>query len=357
MDFNESHAPQQKAAKKSRETRKSAGLEGPSPGRRAGILGMGSCLPDRVLTNHDLETMVDTSDEWITSRTGIKERRVAPRETAASDLSLKAAERALEKAGLEPGDLDLVIVATITPDMFFPSTACLVQDKLGASRAAAFDLMAACSGFIYGLAAAEQFIKTGFYRYVLVIGVEILSKIVDWTDRNTCVLFGDGAGAAVLGPVGPGRGIIHTALGADGSGGHLLMLPGGGSRVPPSPESLDQKLHYLKMSGQDIFKFAVRIMEEATLKALEQCGLHIGEIDLLVPHQANLRIIKSAARKLNLPLEKVWVNIDRCGNMSAASIPVALEEALDKNRVSTGDLVMLVGFGAGLTWGVNVIRL
>ncbi|PKM83568.1 MAG: 3-oxoacyl-ACP synthase [Firmicutes bacterium HGW-Firmicutes-13] len=322
----------------------------------AGILGTGSYLPEQVLTNINMEQLVDTSDEWIRTRTGIEERRIAGKETAASDLAVLAAKGALEQSGLKGEDIDLIITASITPDMFFPATACIVQEKLGAKNAAAFDLMAACSGFIYGLSVAEQFIKTGAYKYILVIGVEILSKIVDWSDRSTCVLFGDGAGAAVLGPVHKGKGILFSRLGADGSGGELLKMPAGGSRMPSSVLSVENKMHCIKMSGNDIFKFAVKIMEEVTLEALTHCGFKVDDIDLLIPHQANLRIINSAAKRLKLPLKKVWVNINKYGNMSAASIPVALDEALSQHKIKEGNLVVLVGFGAGLTWGVNVIR-
>lgn len=322
----------------------------------AGIIGTGSYLPEKVLSNLKLEKMVDTSDDWIRSRTGIVERRIADRQTAASDLSIKAAERALEKANIGAEELDLIIVATITPDYFFPATACIVQDKLGAKKAAAFDLLAACSGFVYGISVAEQFIKSNTYKYILVIGVEVLSKIIDWSDRNTCILFGDGAGAAVVAPVEEGKGVLFTRLGADGSGGDLLMLPGGGSRIPCTSSSVENGLHYLRMSGSDIFKFAVKIMGEFTVETLKDCGFEVEDIDLLIPHQANLRIINSAAKKLDLPVEKIWTNIHRFGNMSAASIPVALDEAASQKRIVPGSLLVLVGFGAGLTWGINVIR-
>lgn len=322
----------------------------------AGILGTGSYLPEQVLTNINLEEMVDTCDEWICTRTGIKERRIADKESAASDLALMAAVKALEKSGLKGENLDLIIVATITPDMFFPATACIVQERLGAKKAAAFDLMAACSGFIYGLSVAEQFIKTGAYKYILVIGVEVLSKIVDWSDRNTCVLFGDGAGAAVVGPVSDGKGILYSHLRADGSGGDLLQMPAGGSRMPSSISSIENKMHFLKMSGSDIFKFGVKIMEEVTLEALSQCNLKVEDIDVLIPHQANLRIITSAAKRLKIPMERIWINIEKYGNISAASIPVALDEALFRGAIKDDSLVVLVGFGAGLTWGANVIR-
>ncbi len=322
----------------------------------AGIIGTGSFLPDQVLTNYDLEKLVETSNEWILARTGIQERRIAGDDVSSSDLAVGAARRALEKSHLSADQIDLIIVATITPDMFFPSTACIVQHKIGAVNAAAFDISAACTGFIYGISIAEQFIKSKTYKYIMVIGVEVMSKIVDWSDRNTCILFGDGAGAAVLGPVEPQKGVRFSQLKSDGSGGDLLELPAGGSKIPCSQYSLDNGLHFLKMSGKDIFKFGVKIMEEATRNALESCGLEVSDIDLLIPHQANLRIINSGAKRLKLPLEKVWVNIHRYGNISAASIPVALDEALSLGKIKEGSLVLLVGFGGGLTWGVNVIR-
>lgn len=323
---------------------------------RAGIISTGSFLPEKVLSNLKLEKMVDTNDHWIRTRTGIEERRIAERDTAASDLSIKAGEKALKKANIGPEELDLIIVATTTPDYFFPATACIVQDKIGAKKAAAFDLLAACSGFVYGVSVAEKFIRCKTYKYILVIGVEVLSKVVDWSDRNTCILFGDGAGAAVLGPVEEGKGVLHSRLGSDGSGGDLLMIPGGGSRIPCTNSSVENGLHYIRMSGNEIFKFAVKIMEEVTLEALGECGLKVGDIDLLIPHQANIRIINSAVKRLGLPTEKVWTNIHKYGNMSAASIPVALDEAVSENKLHRGSLLVLVGFGAGLTWGVNIIR-
>ncbi|MBE3595841.1 MAG: ketoacyl-ACP synthase III [Hydrogenibacillus sp.] len=322
---------------------------------KAGILGTGSHLPDRVLTNFDLEKMVDTTDEWIRVRTGIRERRIASPEEASSDLAYHAARRALEAAKVAPEDLELIIVATITPDSAFPSTANILQDRLGAKRAAAFDLAAACSGFLYAVAAAAQFIEAGAYRHVLVVGAETLSKIVDWEDRSTCVLFGDGAGAVVMGPVEQG-GLHAFALGSDGSGGCLLELPAGGSRRPASHETVDQRLHYLKMNGREVFKFAVRIMNEASEAVLAKTGLDKGALDFLVPHQANLRIIESARERLGLPPEKVVVNLDRYGNMSTASIPVALDEAVRAGKIKAGDRVLLVGFGAGLTWGAAIVE-
>ncbi|MFV9509902.1 beta-ketoacyl-ACP synthase III [Tepidibacillus sp. LV47] len=321
-----------------------------------GIIGTGAYVPEKVLTNFDLEKMVETSDEWISTRTGIKERRIAAKEQASSDLAYEAAKKALESANLSAEDLDLIIVATVTPDSAFPSTANILQDRLGASRAAAFDLAAACSGFLYALATGAQFIQNGTYQHVLVIGVEVLSKITDWKDRNTCVLFGDGAGAAVLGRVEEGYGFLSFELGSDGSGGNLLKLPAGGSRMPASCETVEQGLHFIQMSGSEVFKFAVKTMEQASLNVIEKAGMTKEEVDFLVPHQANLRIINFARERLGLDESKVVVNLDRYGNMSSASIPVALDEAIREQRIKKGDHVLLVGFGAGLTWGAALLK-
>lgn len=323
--------------------------------RPVGILGTGKYVPERVLTNQQLEQMVETNDEWIVTRTGIKERRIAASDEATSDLAFKAAQQALDNAGLTADDIDLIIVATITPDMFFPSTACLVQDKLGAT-CPAFDVSAACSGFIYSLATANGFIQSGLYRKVLVIGAETLSRITDYTDRNTCILFGDGAGAVVLGEVEEGRGFQSFVLGADGSGGELLKVTGGGSRKPASADTVNNKEHSIYMAGNEVFKFAVRIMGSAAEEAVEKAGLSKADIDLLVPHQANIRIIQSALNRLELTEDKALINIDQYGNMSAASIPVALAEAVEQNRIKAGDTLCLVGFGGGLTWGSTVLK-
>ncbi|WP_308639210.1 beta-ketoacyl-ACP synthase III [Paenibacillus silvisoli] len=320
-----------------------------------GIIGTGKYVPERVLTNKDLEQMVETNDEWIVTRTGMRERRIAAPEQATSDLALHASKLALEAAGITAEELDLIVVATITPDMFFPSTACLLQEKLGAKKAAAFDLSAACSGFIYGLATASNMIATGMYKHVLVVGAETLSRITDYTDRNTCILFGDGAGAVVLGQVPEGRGFKSFELGADGAGGELLKVCGGGSRTPSSPESIANKQHFIYMAGNEVYKFAVRIMGNAAEEALRKAGIDKGEIDLLIPHQANIRIIQSALNRLNLPEEKCMINLDKYGNVSAASIPIALAEAVEGNRVKEGDCMVLVGFGGGLTWGASVL--
>ncbi|WP_254634631.1 beta-ketoacyl-ACP synthase III [Paenibacillus sp. GbtcB18] len=320
-----------------------------------GILGTGKYVPDRVLTNQELETMVETNDEWIVTRTGIRERRMAAPEQATSDLALEASRIALEKAGITADQLDLIIVATVTPDMAFPSASCILQEKLGAKNAAAFDLAAACAGFIYGLANASNFIANGIYKYALVIGADTLSRITDYTDRNTCILFGDGAGAVVIGAVPEGRGFKSFELGADGSGAELLKIAGGGSRNPATPESIDQRLHYIYMAGSEVFKFAVRIMGSAAEEALRKAGLHKNDIDLLIPHQANIRIIQSALNRLELTEDKCMINLDRYGNMSAASIPVALAEAAEQGRLKEGDTTVLVGFGGGLTWGASVL--
>ncbi|MBD2862712.1 ketoacyl-ACP synthase III [Paenibacillus sp. IB182363] len=320
-----------------------------------GILGTGMYVPERVLTNKELEQMVETNDEWIVSRTGISERRIAAKEQASSDLAYEAALEALGNAGLSAEELDLIIVATVTPDMSFPSTACVLQSRLGAKNAAAFDLSAACSGFIYGLANASGLISSGMYKNALVIGAECLSRITDYTDRNTCILFGDGAGAVVIGQVPEGRGFQSFVLGADGSGGELLKARAGGSRDPITREVLDEKRQFIYMAGKEVFKFAVKIMGSAAEEALVKAGIDKSEIDLLIPHQANIRIIQSALERLELPEEKCVVNINRYGNVSAASIPIALAEAARENRINPGDKLLFVGFGGGLTWGASVL--
>lgn len=319
------------------------------------IKGVGHALPSRVLTNNELEQMVETDNEWIVQRTGIRERRITDEHTATSDLALAAARMALANAGVAPGDLDLIIVATVTPDHAFPATACLIQRELEAWGAAAFDLEAACTGFIYGLSIADQFIRTGTYRTVLVIGAETLSKITDYTDRNTCILFGDGAGAAVL-QAGEEPGLLALEIGADGRGGELLVQPAGGSRNPATSETVAARQHFIQMAGREVFKFAVKIMEDSSLRVLGQAGLEPGDVDLLIPHQANARIIDSACKRLGLDRDKVFVNLDRYGNMSAASIPVALSEAASQGQLKPGDNVLLVGFGGGLTWGAAVLK-
>lgn len=322
---------------------------------KAGILGVGSYLPTKILDNFHFEKIMDTSDEWIKTRTGIKERRVADDSQATSDLATNAALNALECANINPEDIDLIIVATATPDMFFPSTACLVQENIKAVNSAAFDISAACSGFIYGITIAKQFVETKMYRNVLVIGAETLSRALDYDDRSTAILFGDGAGAVVIGSVEEG-GILSTYLGSDGKGKDFLNIPAGGSRLPANKDTLENKLHTIKMSGNDVYKFAVRIMGEASLKALEQAGLNQNDIDFLIPHQANIRIIEASAKRLKLSMDKVYVNLHEYGNMSAASVPVALDEAYRKGKINKGDNIVLVGFGGGLTWGASVIQ-
>ena len=319
------------------------------------ILGTGSSVPERIITNFDLEKMVDTSDEWITTRTGIKERRIAQEEESTSTFALLAAQRALQAAQVSPEELDLIIVATVTPDMLFPATACLLQRELKAHKAASFDLEAGCTGFVYALSLAEKYLRGGGGEKALVVGAETLSKILDWEDRSTCVLFGDGAGAAVLG-LSEEEGIIATYLGSDGGGAHLLELPAGCSRMPASLDTVNSRLHYIKMNGNEVFKFAVKIMEKASLKVIKRGQVEIDEVSLFIPHQANIRIINSAAKRLGIPEEKVFVNVHKYGNTSSASVPLALDEAYREGKIKRSDLVLLVGFGAGLTWGSALIR-
>ena len=323
--------------------------------RKVGIIGVGKYLPARVLTNADLAKMLDTSDEWITTRTGIKERRLVAKNEATSDLAIKAAKAALEDARLKPKDLNLIIVATITPDMQFPAVACILQNALSAKDAICFDISAACAGFVYAVTIAQNFIATGAYNNALVVGAEVLSSITDWQDRNTCVLFGDGAGAAVLAPVNSG-GILSSYLGNDGSKMDLLMLPGGGSRQPASHQTIDKRLHYIKMQGNELFKIAVMSMSEAAQRALKEAGLKCSDVDLVIPHQANIRILMAVAKKLGLPKDKIYLNIAKYGNMSSASTATALCEAVKEGRVKKGDIVLLDAFGAGLVWGACVIE-
>ncbi|WP_250160166.1 beta-ketoacyl-ACP synthase III [Caloranaerobacter azorensis] len=324
--------------------------------KSVGIIGTGSFVPEKVLTNHDLEKIVDTSDEWIKTRTGIVERRILDDDKATSYMATVAAERAIDDAGIKNEDIDMIIVSTVTPDMAFPSTACIVQDKLGCTNAAAFDLEAACSGFLYALSIAYAYVNSGLYKNVLVIGAETLSRIIDWTDRNTCVLFGDGAGAAIVSTVPEGMGFLGINLGADGSGGKYLTQPAGGSKCPATHDTVDKRLHYIKMEGNEVFKFAVRAMEEAAKKVIEMSGLKLEDIDYLVPHQANIRIIESARKRLKLAKDKVYINLNKYGNMSSASIPVALDEAIKAGKIRNGDNILLVGFGGGLTWGSCIIK-
>ena len=323
---------------------------------KVGILGLGKYLPEKILTNQDLEKMVDTTDEWITTRTGIKERHIAGSDQATSDLAVEAAKRALASAKLTPEDIDLIIVATITPDMFFPSTACLVQAKLGARNIPAFDISVACSGFIYAMAIANQFISSGAYKHALIIASEKMSSVTDWSDRATCVLFGDGSGAAILGPVEEG-GILSVYLGANGREGDLIKMPAGGSRIPASKKSVEDKLHFIKMNGAELFKHAVKIMADAGAAATQSLGLTAEDLALVIPHQANERILKAVAKRMGLSQDKIYLNLDRYGNMSAASSAVALAEAVELGRIKKGDKILLDAFGGGLTWGAIVIEL
>lgn len=323
---------------------------------KVGFLGLGYFVPKKVLTNADLAKMVDTSDEWITTRTGIKERRIAEDDIATSDLAKEAALKAIKNANLKAEDIELIIIATVTPDMPFPSTACIVQNKIGAKNAACFDISAACSGYLYAIAVAEQFIKAGIYKNVLVAGAEKLTAITDWKDRNTCVLFGDGAGAAVLGEVKDG-GILSVYLGSDGTQYDILKLPAGGSRLPASHKTVDERLHYIKMEGSELFKHAVKIMADAGERAAKKAGLDSPqEIDCVIPHQANIRILNAVAKRIGIPEEKIYLNIERYGNMSSASTAVALAEAVEQKRIKKGDIVLLDAFGSGLVWGAVIIK-
>ena len=325
--------------------------------RHVAIIGMGHYVPERILTNADLEKMVDTTDEWIVTRSGIRERHIARDDQATSDLAAEAARRAIVSAGVTPEDIDLIIVATITPDMPFPNTACFVQSLIGAKNATCIGLEAACTGFLYALDAASQYLLTGRFKTALVIGAEKMSSIVDWQDRTTCVLFGDGAGAVVVQARETGEGILSTVTGSDGSLTGLLSLPAGGSRTPASVKTVEARQHFIRMDGKDVFKHAVRAMSESVRRALENSGLTKDDIACVVPHQANMRIVEAIRTRLELGPEKVFVNLDKVGNMSSASIPVALDEAVQCGRIKKGDNVVLVAFGGGLTWGAMVVKL
>jgi len=325
-------------------------------GRTCSITGVGSYVPEKILTNADLEKLVDTTDEWITTRTGIKERRIAAADEFTSDMAAKAAQRAMDKAGVTADQIDLIIVATCTPDMPFPSTACLVQQKIGARRAAAFDLEAACAGFVYGLEIGQQFIMTRTYDAVLVIGAEKISTIMDWKDRNTCVLFGDGAGAVVLQSRPNSHGLLTAVMGADGTKSELLRVPGGGSRCPATAESVSMNQHFVRMEGKETFKHAVQAMQTAALEALRRCEIDITQIKCVIPHQANRRIIDAVGERLKVRPDQMFVNLEKYGNTSAASVAIALDEAVSSGKIRQGDLIMLVVFGAGLTWGAAVIE-
>jgi 3-oxoacyl-[acyl-carrier-protein] synthase-3 len=326
------------------------------PRRTVSIIGTGSYTPEKILTNADLSQMVDTSDEWITTRTGIKERRIAAKDEYTSDMATKAALAAIEQAGISASEIDLILLATATPDMTFPSTACLVQKRIGATKAACLDVSAACAGFLFAIEIAQQFITSHTYETVLVIGAEKLSSITNWTDRNTCVLFGDGAGAAILRHRGGGHGVIATHMGSDGHFADILFMPGGGCRTPITRENADQHLQTIHMSGKDVYKQAVIAMLAASKIVLDQAGLTIDDIACVIPHQANLRIIEGIADRLKIPLERFYVNLDRYGNTSAAAVAIALDEANRTGRIKAGDYVLMVVFGGGLTWASTVIE-
>ena len=326
------------------------------PKRTVSIIGTGSYLPEKILTNQELEKLVETSDEWITSRTGIKERRIAGEGEHTSDLAAKAALAAMENAGITADEVDLIIVATVTPDMFFPSTACFVQTKIGAKHAACFDVSAACSGFLYAIEIAQQFITSHTYDTILVIGAEKLSSIVDWSDRNTCVLFGDGAGAAVLRHRGGGHGVISTFMASDGGLSDILYIPGGGSRFPINKDNAAEHLNCIKMSGKETYKHAVTSMLDAAQKVLADANLDPSDLACIIPHQANLRIIEAISDRIKVPMERFMINLDRYGNTSAAAVAIALDEANRTGRMKVGDYVLLVVFGGGLTWASSVIQ-
>ena len=328
-------------------------------GPRAAIIGLGAAVPEKVLTNADFEQFLDTSDEWITKRTGIRQRHIASEGQSTATFATIAAKNALADAKLAATDLDLIIVATVTPEMIMPSTACIIQAELGAPGVPSFDIGAACSGFVYGVSVASKFIQTRTYRRILVIGSETLSRFADYTDRGSCVLFGDGAGAVVLEATdeAENRGVIYSVLHAEGTGWDYIYVPAGGSRQPASAETVEQRNHYIKMRGRDVYKFAVEKMQWLLGDCMENCGLGVDDIDLVVPHQVNSRIIQSAAEKFNLPMEKVFMNIDRYGNTSAASIPLAMQHARDEGRIGPDSTLLLVAFGAGLTWAGAVVRI
>ncbi len=321
-----------------------------------GIISVGGYAPPDVLTNHDLEKIVDTSDEWIRTRSGISTRHVASQTMATSDIAYPAAVKALERAGMTPEELDLIVIATFTPDMLLPATACFLQHKLGAINAVAYDISAACSGFVYALSVTYPLVASGMYRNAMVIGADCLTKMTDYTDRGTCVLLGDGAGAVIIKPVPEGRGVLSTYLRTDGSGTEILNIPGGGTRHPASEETLKARMHYIHMNGSEVFKFAVRVIEEAVHTALNRAGLTTSDVSLVIPHQANVRIIDAAAKRLDIPYDR-WANyIKDYGNTSAGSIPLALSLAYDQGRIHEGDVIVFVGFGGGLTWGATVVR-
>jgi len=324
--------------------------------QNAGIIGMGHAYPEGILTNADLEKIVDTNDEWITTRTGIKQRHKAAADEYTSQFAVRSARQAIERAGIEPKDVDIIICATTTPDQILPSTGCLIQAELGCENAAGMDVFAACSGFIYGISMVESMIRTGQIRHALVIGAEVLTKYVDYTDRSTCVIFGDGAGAAILGPVNDGKGILATKIRSDGRYEESLYARGGGTKFGTSHETIDNRMHYFAMKGNEIFKLAVRSMADISLEMLAKAGRTIDEVAMIIPHQANQRITDAVASRLCVPEEKVYSNIAQTGNTSSASIPIALDECLQSGKVNEGDLVVLTAFGGGVTWGASVVQ-
>jgi 3-oxoacyl-[acyl-carrier-protein] synthase-3 len=321
-----------------------------------GIVSVGTAVPPKFLTNHDLEKIVDTSDEWITTRTGIKKRHIADKDINPSDLGAEASLKALKRANLKPDDIDLIIATSASPDMIFPPVSALIQHKIGAKRAGGFDLLSACTGFVSAVITGTQFIRSGEVKTVLIVGTETLSRIIDWKDRNTCVLFGDGAGAVILQELGEDYGLISWNIHLDGEGAHLLEVPAGISRIPTTHDTVEKRLHYIKMNGREVFKFSVRVIAESTEEALNKAKLSAKDLDWLIPHQANIRIIQAGAEKLGLPLEKVGITIDKYGNTSTASIPLTLEELIINKKLKDGDIVALVGFGAGLSWGTAIMR-
>ena len=325
-------------------------------GISAGIIGVGMYAPEKVLTNAELAGMLNVTEEWIETMSGIRERHIAAPSQAASDLGAVAAQRALAQAGVSSDEVDLIIVSTSTPDMQFPSTACIIQERLGIKNVPAFDLTAVCSGFVYALTVGAQFIANEFYRTVLVIGTEAVSRVINWSDKDTCMLIGDGAGAVVLRQVPSGHGVLSAKLGADGSGASFMMVPAGGSRKPTTAEVIEKKMNKIQMNGQEVFKFAMKKLPEVTEQALELANLHTEDLKLIIPHQANRRIIEAAARRMELPMEKFMVNVERYGNTSSATIPIALYEALETGRIESGDLIALTGFGGGLAWGSLIMR-
>jgi 3-oxoacyl-[acyl-carrier-protein] synthase-3 len=324
--------------------------------QNAGIIGIGHSYPEGILTNADLEKIVDTTDEWITTRTGIKQRHKAADNEFTSQFGTRAACHALERAGLEPGDIDIIVCATTTPDQIMPSTGALIQAQLGANNAGAMDVFAACSGFLYGLTMVESMIRTGQIRHALVIGAEVLTKYVDYTDRSTCVIFGDGAGAAVVGPVPEGKGILATKIRSDGRYEEQLYAPGGGTKLGTTHETIDSRLHYFKMKGNELFKVAVRSMADISAEMLQKAGYTVNDVDVVIPHQANQRITDAVASRLGVPEEKVYSNIAEHGNTSSASIPIAIDECIEKGIIKDGSLVLLTAFGGGVTWGGTLIR-